>query len=155
MNETRNDDPIPPHEADFHKADWPFYWITQTSARYMQVMERRLKETGMDLAHWRVLMSLYEDQALSVSEISAYCVIKPNTATKIIQRMAAQGLVVTGPRARDARVTEVRLTDEGLGMRRRARAIADEVFQRGFRDLSREEQMVLNLLLQKVYNRLR
>ena len=94
-NKTIN--PKPPHEAGFHKADWPFYWITQTSSRYMQVMEQRLKDIGMDIAYWRVLMSLYEDQALSISEISTFCIIKPNTATKIIQRMTAQGLVTTAP----------------------------------------------------------
>lgn len=144
----------PPQEAGFHKANWPFYWITQTSNRYMQVMERRLKTIGMDVAYWRVLMSLYEDQALSISEISTYCIIKPNTATKIIQRMTLQGLVTTGPRASDGRVTEVRLTDGGHEMRRKARAIADEVFVKAFEDLSREEQMVMNLLLEKVYRKL-
>jgi DNA-binding MarR family transcriptional regulator len=141
-------------EKGFHKSDWPFYWIAQTSSRYMQVMEKRLKTVGMDVAYWRVLMSLYEDQALSISEISNYCIIKPNTATKIIQRMIAQDMVVTGPRASDGRVTEVSLTEKGHKMRRQARSIADEVFDLAFQDLSREEQMVLNLLLQKVYNRL-
>ncbi|MBY5973669.1 MarR family winged helix-turn-helix transcriptional regulator [Pseudooceanicola marinus] len=144
----------PPQEAGFHKANWPFYWITQTSNRYMQVMERRLKTIGMDVAYWRVLMSLYEDQALSISEISSYCIIKPNTATKIIQRMTAQGLVTTGPRPSDGRVTEVCLTPAGHEMRRNARSIADEVFVTAFEDLSREEQMVLNLLLEKVYRKL-
>ncbi|SLN59753.1 MarR family protein [Aquimixticola soesokkakensis] len=144
----------PPHEASFHKADWPFYWITQTSARYMQVMEARLKDIGMDIAYWRVLMSLYEDQSLSISEISAFCIIKPNTATKIIQRMTAQELVVTGARASDGRVTEVTLTQAGHDMRKKARAIADEVFKRAFEDLSREEQMVMNLLLERVFKKL-
>ncbi|WP_428925706.1 MarR family winged helix-turn-helix transcriptional regulator [Marinibacterium sp. SX1] len=146
--------PRPPHEAGFHKADWPFYWITQTSARYMQVMEARLKDIGMDIAYWRVLMSLYEDQTLSVSEISTYCIIKPNTATKIIQRMTAQGLVTTAPGTSDGRRTEVSLTEDGHAMRRRARAIADEIFGQAFAELSREEQMVLNLLLEKVFNKL-
>jgi len=146
--------PPPPHEAGFNKADWPFYWITQTSARYSQVLERELKRIGMDLAYWRVLMSLYEDQCLSISELSAHCIIKPNTATKIIQRMTAQGLVSTGARDSDARVTEVRLTAEGNAMRQQARALADQVFERAFVELGREERMLLNLLLEKVYRHL-
>ncbi|MER5173463.1 MarR family winged helix-turn-helix transcriptional regulator [Thioclava sp. GXIMD2076] len=141
----------PPHEAGFNKAEWPFYWITQTSSRYMQVMEARLKAEGMDIAYWRVLMSLYEDKALSISEISTHCIIKANTATKIIQRMTAQGLVMTGPRASDGRVTEVTLTDAGNEMRMRARKIADEIFAHAFTGFSREEQLVMNLLLEKVF----
>lgn len=153
-------DPLPPHldinasEASFHKTNWPFYWITQTSNRYMQVMEGKLKAIGMDISYWRVLMSLYEDQSLSISEISNYCIIKHNTATKIIQRMQAQGLVCTGPRESDARVTEVTLTDTGHELRRRARKIADEVYEQAFEDLSPEEQLILNVLLKKVFLKL-
>lgn len=142
----------PPHEAEFHKSEWPFYWITQTSSRYLQVLEARLKPIGVDIAYWRVLMSLYEDNALSVSEISNYCIIKPNTATKIVQRMTTEGLVATGTRPTDGRVTDVFLTEKGHEMRRKARAIAEEVFASAFADLSKEEKMILNLLLQRVFN---
>lgn len=141
-------------EADFHKANWPFYWITQVSARYMQVMERRLKSAGIDPSYWRVMMSLYEDQSLSISEISEYCIIKPNTATKIVQRMLAEDLIRTGPRASDARVTEVTLTEKGHDLRRKARTFADEIYTRTFSDMSREEQLVLNMLLERVFDRL-
>lgn len=145
-------DTLPLHEAKFHKSEWPFYWITQTSSRYLQVLEARLKPIGVDIAYWRVLMSLYEDSALSVSEISNYCIIKPNTATKIVQRMTVEGLVATGTRPTDGRVTEVFLTEKGHEMRRKARAIADDVFAGAFADLSKEEKMILNLLLQRVFN---
>ena len=59
----------PPQEAGFHKANWPFYWITQTSNRYMQVMERRLKTIGMDVAYWRVLMSLRGSGAVDLRDL--------------------------------------------------------------------------------------
>ncbi|MEC7760594.1 MAG: MarR family winged helix-turn-helix transcriptional regulator [Pseudomonadota bacterium] len=145
---------VDPAEADFHKSNWPFYWITQTSSRYIQVMEGRLKGLGIDPTYWRVMMSLYEDQRLSISEISAHCILKPNTATKIVQRMQAQGLIETGPRESDARVTEVMLTAHGHELRRKARAVADEVFTRAFDGMSREEQLVLNMLLERVFNKL-
>ncbi len=92
------------------KKDWPFYWVSRVNARYAQVLERRLKPLDLDLARWRVLMSLYEDEHLSVSEIADYAVIKLNTVTKIVQRMIADGLVVTRVRPSDGRVTEVCLT---------------------------------------------
>ena len=85
--------PEAPQEDRFRKQDWPFYWITQVSARYMQVMEVRLKRIGLDVPSWRVLMCLHEDDWLSVSQIADYSIIKLNTATRIIQRMESQGLV--------------------------------------------------------------
>ncbi|MEQ5872446.1 MarR family transcriptional regulator [Sagittula sp. NFXS13] len=155
MQQTEDQNPGRPEtEPYFSKTDWPFYWITQTSNQYNMVMEQRLKAEGLDITYWRVLMSVYEEPALSVSEIARLCIIKLTTATKIVQRMAAQGLVTTAPRQTDGRVTEVTLTSEGHQLRRKARAVADEIFRAVFDDMSREEKMVMNLLLEKVFHKL-
>lgn len=141
-------------EGRFRKQDWPYYWITRTSARYLMAMEKRLKPIGLDVPRWRVLMSLYEEEHLSVSQISDFCIIKLNTATKIIQRMVGDGLVTTRPRPGDARVTEVALTPLGDTRRKEARIIADKVYQASFGDMSAEEQRVLNGLMERVFHRL-
>ncbi|MHC9236401.1 MarR family winged helix-turn-helix transcriptional regulator [Pseudooceanicola sp. 502str34] len=141
-------------EGQFRKTEWPFYWITRTSARYFMALEKRLKPMGLDVPRWRVLMSLYEDEHLSVSEIADVCIIKLNTATKIIQRMVADGLVTTRSRPTDGRVTEVALTAKGDAKRREARAIADSVFEAAFSDLTVEERQLLNGLTERVFHRL-
>lgn len=133
------------------KKDWPFYWVSRVNARYVNVLEKRLKPLGLDTARWRVLMSLYEDEHLSVSEIADYAVIKLNTATKIVQRMLADGLVATRVRPNDGRVTEVCLTPEGDRLRRMARLEADEVFKASFVNISPDELTQLNGLLEKVF----
>lgn len=136
------------------KKDWPFYWVSRVNARYVNVLERRLKQLDLDMARWRVLMSLYEDEHLSVSEIADYAVIKLNTATKIVQRMIADGLVVTRVRPNDGRVTEVCLTPEGDRMRRLARKEADHVFASSFVNITPDELAQLNGLLEKVFMQL-
>ncbi len=151
---TKTADSIVDSEGRFRKQDWPYYWITRTSSRYFLIMEKRLKAIGLDVPRWRVLMSLYEDEYLSVSEIADLCIIKLNTATKIIQRMVADDLVMTRQRPTDARVTEVALTPHGDGRRREARLIADQVFATSFGDFSAEEQRMLNALLERVFTRL-
>lgn len=133
------------------KKDWPFYWVSRVNARYAQVLERRLKPLDLDVARWRVLMSLYEDEHLSVSEIADYAVIKLNTVTKIVQRMIADGLVVTRVRPSDGRVTEVCLTPEGDRLRRLARKEADHVFASSFVNITPDELAHLNGLLEKVF----
>ncbi len=136
------------------KKDWPFYWVSRVNALYVQALERRLKPLDLDMARWRVLMSLYEDEHLSVSEIADYAVIKLNTATKIVQRMIADGLVVTRVRPNDGRVTDVCLTPEGDRLRRLARAEADQVFAATFVNISPDELKQLNGLLEKVFHQL-
>lgn len=137
------------------KRDWPFYWVSRVNALYVQALEKRLQRVNLDMPRWRVLMSLYEDEHLSVSEIAEYAVLKLNTATKIVQRMVADGLVVTRSRPNDGRVTEVCLTHEGDRMRRLARTEADKIFAASFVDISPEELAQLNHLLSRVFDKLR
>ena len=141
-------------EPHFRKADWPFYWITQVSARYYQLVEKSLKPMGLDVAQWRVLMSLYEGDALSISEIAEFCIIKLNTTTKIIQRMAAEGLVTCRPRKTDGRVTEVLITDKGNRLRREGRSVANGIFERSFASLGGEDIHKLNHMLEQVFHNL-
>ena len=137
------------------KADWPFYWISQLNAAYADALERRIKPIGIDIPRWRALMSLYEDQYLSVSEIAEFSAQKLNTTTKVIQRMIKDGLVSTRVRPTDGRVTEVCLTDKGDRMRKlalvEARAIYDQTFARI--DPSRVAEM--NRLMSEVHLALR
>ncbi len=150
----------PPSDAAGHagvtaekrmKKDWPFYWVSRVNARYVQVLERRLKPLDLDVARWRVLMSLYEDEHLSVSEIANYAVIKLNTVTKIVQRMIADGLVVTRVCPTDGRVTEVSLTPEGDRLRRLARKEADHIFASSFVNITPDELTQLNGLLERIF----
>ncbi|MFD1624113.1 MarR family winged helix-turn-helix transcriptional regulator [Azospirillum griseum] len=136
------------------RRNWPFYWISRVNARYVQVLETRLKPINLDMPRWRVLMSLHEDEHLSVSEIAEFSVLKLNTATKIVQRMLADGLVVTRTSPVDARATEVSLTPHGDRMRQLAMVEADRILASSFLDIPPEDIATLNTLLQKVFNQL-
>lgn len=57
---------------------------------------------------------------MSVSESADFSTVKLNTATKIVQRMIAEGLVKTRVRPTDGRVTEVCLTGQGDALRAQA-----------------------------------
>ncbi|GAN81637.1 MarR family winged helix-turn-helix transcriptional regulator [Acidocella aminolytica] len=133
------------------KRNWPFYWISQVNGRYVQVLERRLKPIGLDMPRWRVLMSLYEDGYLSVSEIAEFSVLKLNTTTKIVQRMIADGLVTTRQGVADGRVTEVTLTKAGEKLRHHALAEAEKILTSSFVNITPEELTTLNTLLEKVF----
>jgi len=136
------------------KRNWPFYWVSRVNARYVQVLEKRLKPIGIDVPRWRVLMSLYEDTYLSISEIAEFSTMRLNTTTKVVQRMISDGLVTTRVRPSDARVTEACLTAEGDRLRALALAEARQVFDISFQDVSDEEMTALNAILEKVFGQL-
>lgn len=136
------------------KKNWPFYWVARVNARYVEALERRLKPIGLDVPRWRVLMSLFDEDYLSVSEIAEFAVMKLNTATKVVQRMVAEGLVTTRVRPSDGRVTEVTLTPRGDELRRRAVVEAERILAATFVNISPEELAQLNGLLEKVLGQL-
>ncbi|WP_377291856.1 MarR family winged helix-turn-helix transcriptional regulator [Rhizobium sp. SG2393] len=137
------------------KKTWPFYWISRVDQRYVQVLEKRLKPIGIDAPRWRVLMSLREDTHLSVSEIAEFSAMRLNTTTKVVQRLAADGLVATRVRPTDARATEVSLTAAGERMGALALAEVRDIFDIAFRSVSTEEMDVLNGILEKVFDQLK
>lgn len=151
---SKQDTPDAEVAPPFRKEAWPFHWITRTSGRYFQVMEKTLKPLGLDVAQWRVLMCLDPVGGRSVSEIADICVIKLNTTTKIVQRLLAEGLVACSSARRDARVTEVRLTPRGLELQTRARAEAETVFARAFAGLDPADVAVADAVLERIFQNL-
>lgn len=145
----------PQADPPFHRAEWPFYWIARVTGRYFQRMEASLEDIGIDVPSYRVLMTLYEDRHVSISAIADACVIKPNTATRIVQRMTVDGLVVVQPSVSDRRVTEVSLTPKGESLRHQAKAIAESVLVQAFDGVSDAERQKLNRLLAGVFDRLK
>ena len=132
------------------KAEWPFYWISQINAAYADALERRIKPLGIDIPRWRAMMSLHEDQYLSVSEIAAFSAQKLNTTTKVIQRMIGDELVTTRVRPTDGRVTEVCLTEKGDTLRKSALVEARKIFELAFAQIPADEVAALNRTLSQV-----
>lgn len=137
------------------KSKWPFYWISQINAAYAEALERRIKPLGIDIPRWRAMISLYEDQFLSVSEIAEFSAQKLNTTTKVVQRMQNDGLVKTRVRPTDGRVTEVCLTPKGDALRKAALKEARNIFDIAFADVPDETIQTLNAMLGDLHGSLR
>lgn len=136
------------------KMDWPFYWISRVNARYVQALERRLKPIGIDVPRWRVLISLWEEQYLSISEIAELSTMRLNTTTKVVQRMITDELVTTRVRPTDGRVTEACLTEKGDRLRALALIEAQSILHDSFGEITADERTLLNSVLGRVFARL-
>lgn len=139
---------------EFELTEWPFYWLSRVVARYLERLEVALKPEGLDVARWRVLMSLHGQDKASVSEIAEHAIVKLPTMTKIVQRMQADGLVECRPRVTDARVTEVVLTARGQAAREAAWRAATGIYEDVFGHIPPTKIKQLNALLQQVFRNL-
>lgn len=143
-----------PSRPDFHKEEFPFYWIARVHARYTMDMERALKPVGRDIPTWRVLAILTEQGTSSISDIATHAVAKLSTITKIVYRMKAEGLVTVATAAHDGRVTEVSLTDAGSHAMQRINDATYSLLDRSFAGLTPAKVAKLNELLKVLLDNL-
>lgn len=141
-------------DRHFDAQQWPFFWLTQATGAYLSLLERDLKKVNLDVSRWRVLMCVPPGQARSISEIASLAIVKLPTMMKLIQRMQADGLVACEARASDGRVTEVRLTENGLDARKLAWSTAGQIFAKVFSAEDGLDLNGLNKLLRQLTERL-
>lgn len=143
-----------PGTENFRVSSYPFYLINRLSSRYNAVIDARLREIGLDIPGWRVLMVLGEHDPRGVRQLADTAVIPLSTMTRIVQRMSTSGLVTSIAHPNDARVTEVHLTAAGRDKLAEARAVASPVYRQVIRGLSEADFQRLTALLDLLYHNL-
>lgn len=136
-----------PGTAAFQVGKYPFFLLNRLVGRYNKIIEERLRDVGIDIPYWRVLMILGERAPRGVRDIADAAVIPLSTMTRIVQRMAAAGLVAAAISAEDARVTEVTLLPAGEATLREARKATAPVYAKVIRGLgARDFDRLIGLL---------
>ena len=79
----------------------------------VQGFAEQLRRHGVSLPVWRVLAALSARPGETVTGLAEACLLQQPTMTKLLDRMARDGLVARAPDARDRRVVRVALTPEG------------------------------------------
>ncbi len=96
----------------------PGYRLRTTLAALRGELTMQLARHGIAEAHYYYLRILYEEDGLTLAEISSRVGVKPATATGVVDTMAALGLVERVPHATDRRKMHVYLTKEGRARKR-------------------------------------
>lgn len=143
-----------PGTTAFQVERYPFFLINRLASRYNATIEPRLRDIGLDIPNWRVLMILGEQAPRGVRDIAEAAVIPLSTMTRIVQRMAAADLVTLTPSEADARVTMVALTPKGESKLVEARQATSPVYQQVITGLSARDFDRLLALLDRVYRNL-
>lgn len=143
-----------PGTAAFQVGKYPFFLLNRLVARYNIIIESKLRTIGLDIPSWRVLMVLGEGSPRAASQLADATVIIPSTLTRVMQRMAASGLVEIRQSVGDARVTEVRLLEVGQVKLDAARGVTSPIYQKVIENLSREDFDRLTDLLNLLHDNL-
>ncbi|MFN0297537.1 MarR family winged helix-turn-helix transcriptional regulator [Acinetobacter albensis] len=125
-----------PTSEDFNLEHFPYYWVTQVHAQYVQNVDHVLKKYGLDNSRRRILLALKSKPNASVSDLSEMVVSKMSTTTKIVYRLKDEKLVNTYSCEDDARITRVILTEEGEKMFYKINDLTNVVLEQSFEGLT-------------------
>lgn len=79
-----------------------------------------LRDLGLTYPQYLVMLVLWEHDELPVKKLGEHLRLDSGTLSPLLKRLEAAGLVRRERSARDERSVEVRLTGEGVALRRRA-----------------------------------
>ena len=125
-----------PTNDSFNLEDFPYYWISQVHAQYIQNIDNVLKKYGLDNSRSRILLALQVKPHASVSDLSDMVISKMSTTTKIVYRLKDEGLVETYSCEDDARITRVLLTEKGVEMTNKINDLTSVVLEQSFEGLT-------------------
>ncbi len=114
---------------------------------------RRLAQRGlkdMAPAHGSVFYGLFDGNELTMGEMATRIHRDKSTVTTLVDKLAALGYVEKAKSVSDARVTHVRLTEEGQDLKPVFDEISHELLHTVYEGFSPEERYMLVRLLQRM-----
>lgn len=112
-----------------------------------------LDDLGVTYPQYLVLLALWEQDGLGVSELGARLDLDSGTLSPLLKRIETIGVITRERSPDDERRVEIRLTDAGHALRGRARSIPECIFTAS--GLTADEATTLVALVRKTTAALR
>ena len=117
--------------TDLLKLDRQVCFALAVASRTVIGLYRPLLEPmGLTHPQYLVMLALWEDSPLRVSELAERLSLEPATLSPLLKRLESSGMVVRGRDPRDERALAVSLTREGRAARRQAERIPAAIMAR-------------------------
>lgn len=116
----------------------------------MQRWRPFLHARGLTDQQWRVIRALVEFESLEIIELGARCCIHPASLSRIVPKLAADGIVSRRANAADQRRVVVSLTPRGRRLYESVMPAAERVYAEFARDIGPERLARIYELLQEL-----
>lgn len=119
------------HREDLLKLENQLCFAIVTAARNVVSIYRPvLDPLGLTHPQYLVMLALWEKAPRTLRELSAELALEPATASPLVKRLEAQGLVRRERRPDDERRLAIGLTEEGAALREQALAVPEQIMAR-------------------------
>lgn len=116
---------------DLLKLERQLCFAMVTAARNVVSIYRPVLEPmGLTHPQYLVMLALWEKSPRTLSELADELAMDPATASPLVKRLEAQGLIHRSRRADDERRLDIVLTDQGQALREQALLVPGKVLAR-------------------------
>jgi DNA-binding MarR family transcriptional regulator len=115
--------------------------------RMQRLLNRRMADQGASLARTKLLLFLDKRGAARAADIAEFFDNAPRTVTEAIDGLERDGLVQRTPDARDRRVKQVSITEEGRRVIGETEPLRQELIESIFGVLSDDERKSLGAMM--------
>jgi DNA-binding MarR family transcriptional regulator len=96
--------------------DYAGYWLRRLSDEVHHSFERQLAGHGVTAAQWNVLVTVYHGQATTTAEVARLIGIDAGAVSRLVDRLAAKGLMTRHADPASRRSLRLSLTGAGRGL---------------------------------------
>ncbi|MGP0173140.1 MarR family winged helix-turn-helix transcriptional regulator [Pseudomonas sp. NCHU5208] len=97
--------------------------LYSTSLLMTKTYKPLLQALGLTYPQYLAMLVLWENEGITVSEISARMLTDPGSLTPLLKRLESEGLLQRRRSSEDERVVQLYLTDQGRALHERAKAL--------------------------------
>ena len=120
--------------------------LHSTSLLMTKVYKPLLQALGLTYPQYLAMLVLWEQDGLTVGEISHRLLTDPGSLTPLLKRLEAEGLLKRTRSREDERVVIVQLTDKGRALQAQARTIPPCILSASGHALERLQHLQAELL---------
>ncbi|VVM75419.1 Organic hydroperoxide resistance transcriptional regulator [Pseudomonas fluorescens] len=120
--------------------------LHSTSLLMTKVYKPLLQALGLTYPQYLAMLVLWEQDGLTVGEISNRLLTDPGSLTPLLKRLESEGLLKRTRSREDERVVLVQLTDKGHTLHEDAKRVPQCILQASGRSLERLQQLQAELL---------
>lgn len=130
----------------------PYRLSTISNRISLSLANKYNKRFGINVHQWRIMAALGEERKLSAVAITHHIAMDKVTVSRGVKSLIEKQLVVKNLDPNDNRSYSLSLSDKGFDMYKELVPIALEHERQTIKNLTKEEQEVLNRLLDKLDN---
>ncbi|MEE1867221.1 MULTISPECIES: MarR family winged helix-turn-helix transcriptional regulator [Pseudomonas] len=120
--------------------------LHSTSLLMTKVYKPLLQKLGLTYPQYLVMLVLWEEEGLTVGEISQRLLTDPGSLTPLLKRLEAEGLLKRTRSREDERVVLVHLLDPGRALQAQAKAVPQCILAASGESIERLQQLQADLL---------